>query len=59
MLRTPSLTEDCIYVSVVINTYNHGHFLCMAIDNTLRQTYPYLEVLIVAVLSLELIPESS
>jgi Glycosyltransferases involved in cell wall biogenesis len=34
-------------VSVVIPTYNYGHFVCDAVDSALRQTYPNVEVIVV------------
>ena len=34
-------------VSVIIPCYNQGHFLGEAIESTLAQTYPHLEVLVV------------
>ncbi len=33
--------------SIIINNYNYEHFLNVAIDSALRQTYPYVEVLVV------------
>ncbi len=34
-------------VSVIIATYNMGHYLCAAVQSALAQTYPSVEVLIV------------
>ena len=34
-------------VSVVIPTYNYGHFVAEAVESALKQTYPNLEVIVV------------
>lgn len=34
-------------VSVVIPTYNYGHFVCEAVESALAQTYPSVEVIVV------------
>jgi glycosyltransferase involved in cell wall biosynthesis len=34
-------------VSIIINNYNYGHFLGKAIDSSLKQTYPCVEVIVV------------
>ena len=34
-------------VSIIINNYNYGRFLQEAIDSTLNQTYPHIEVIVV------------
>lgn len=34
-------------VSIIINNYNYGHFLSEAIDSSLKQTYPCIEVIVV------------
>lgn len=39
--------EKLPLVSVIINNYNYGHFLCEAIDSVLNQTYPYIEIVVV------------
>jgi len=37
----------CPLVSVIINNYNYGRFLRQAIDSSLNQSYPDLEVIVV------------
>lgn len=44
---TEILTESLPLVSVVIPTYNYGHFVCEAIESALAQTYPHIEVIVV------------
>ena len=39
--------NDRPLVSIILNNYNYGHFLNQAIDSTLSQTYPQLEVIVV------------
>lgn len=39
--------EDKPLVSILINNYNYDRFLCQAIDSTLNQTYPRIEVIVV------------
>lgn len=34
-------------VSIIISNYNYGHFLGEAIDSSLKQTYPCIEVIVV------------
>lgn len=34
-------------VSIIINNYNYARFLSDAIDSSLAQTYPYIEVIVV------------
>lgn len=39
--------KDRPLVSIIINNYNYGRFLCEAIDSALNQTYAYTEVVVV------------
>lgn len=34
-------------VTVIINNYNYASFICQAIDSSLNQTYPHVEVVVV------------
>lgn len=34
-------------VSIIVNNYNYDRFLAQAIDSTLNQTYPHIEVIVV------------
>jgi glycosyltransferase involved in cell wall biosynthesis len=42
-----STRDEKPLVSIIINNYNYYRFLAEAIDNTLNQTYPYIEVIVV------------
>lgn len=39
--------KDIPLVSIIINNYNYGRFLCSAIDSALNQTYSNTEVIVV------------
>jgi len=34
-------------VSIIIPSYNYGHFICRAIDSAINQTYPNIEIVVV------------
>lgn len=39
--------DTSLFVSIIINNYNYDRFLAQAIDSSLAQTYPNLEVIVV------------
>ena len=38
---------DVELISVVIPCYNHGHYLSVAIESVLAQTYPHIEIVVI------------
>jgi glycosyltransferase involved in cell wall biosynthesis len=45
--RVQDASRNAAGVSVIIDNYNHGRFLCAAIDSALSQPYPDTEVIVV------------